>query len=134
MEFTTKERRKSIKVIVSDEERALIEEKMKYYGYSTIASYIRDAAIYEKVTYVDLKNRQEIYDAYTKNTKELKKVAKEFRHFSKYATQLSKDDLNNISNTIFAILKKQNAMLNLIEKKLDLDVWQEINHSNQKVN
>ncbi len=134
MEFTTKERRKSIKVIVSDEERALIEEKMKYYGYSTIASYIRDAAIYEKVTYVDLKNRQEIYDAYTKNTKELKKVAKEFRHFSKYATQLSKDDLNNISNTIFAILKKQKAMLNLIEKKLDLDVWQEINHSNQKVN
>ena len=124
MEFTTKERRKSIKVIVSDEERALIEEKMKYYGYSTIASYIRDAAIYEKVTYVDLKNRQEIYDAYTKNTKELKKVAKEFRHFSKYATQLSKDDLNNISNTIFAILKKQKAMLNLIEKKLDLDVWQ----------
>ena len=134
MEFTTKERRKSIKVIVSDEERALIEEKMKYYGYSTIASYIRDAAIYETVTYVDLKNRQEIYDAYTKNTKELKKVAKEFRHFSKYATQLSKDDLNNISNTIFAILKKQKAMLNLIEKKLDLDVWQEINHSNQKVN
>ena len=134
MEFTTKERRKSIKVIVSDEERALIEEKMKYYGYSTIASYIRDAAIYEKVTYVDLKNRQEIYDAYTKNTKELKKVAKEFRHFSKYATQLSKDDLNNISNTIFAILKKQKAMLNLMEKKLDLDVWQEINHSNQKVN
>ena len=134
MEFTTKERRKSIKVIVSDEERALIEEKMKYYGYSTIASYIRDAAIYEKVTYVDLKNRQEIYDDYTKNTKELKKVAKEFRHFSKYATQLSKDDLNNISNTIFAILKKQKAMLNLIEKKLDLDVWQEINHSNQKVN
>ena len=129
MEFTTKERRKSIKVIVSDEERALIEEKMKYYGYSTIASYIRDAAIYEKVTYVDLKNRQEIYDAYTKNTKELKKVAKEFRHFSKYATQLSKDDLNNISNTIFAILKKQKAMLNLIEKKLDLDVWQRINRS-----
>lgn len=133
MEFTTKERRKSIKVIVSDEERTLIEEKMKYYGYSTIASYIRDAAIYEKVTYVDLKNRQEIYDVYTKNTKELKKIAKEFRHFSKYATQLSQYDLGNISNTMFAILKKQKEMLNLIDKKLNLDIWQEINHSNREV-
>lgn len=57
----------------------------------------------------------------------MKKIAKEFRHFSKYATQLSKEDLKDISITMFTILKNQKKMLQLIENKLDLDVWQEIN-------
>lgn len=127
MQFDTKSRRKSIKVIVSDEERSLIEAKANFYGYKTIASYIRDTAIYEKVTYVDLKNKNELYEAYSNNTKELKKIAKEFRYFSKYATQLSQEDLKKISITMFTILKKQKQMLQLIENKLDIDIWQEIN-------
>ena len=45
MQFDTKSRRKSIKVIVSDEERCLLETKASFYGYKTIASYIRDTAI-----------------------------------------------------------------------------------------
>ena len=57
----------------------------------------------------------------------LKKIAKEFRHFSKYATQISKDDLKDISIMMFTILKKQKQILQLIEKKLDIDIWQEIN-------
>ena len=125
--FNTKERRKSIKVIVSDEERSLIEAKANFYGYKTIASYIRDSAIYEKVTHVDLKSKNELYEAYSNNTKELKKIAKEFRHFSKYATQISEQDLKSISISMFTILKNQKDMLKLIESKLDLDVWQEIN-------
>ena len=59
MNFNTKERRKGIKVIVSNEERSLIEAKANFYGYKTIAGYIRDAAIYEKITHVDLKNKNE---------------------------------------------------------------------------
>ena len=127
MEFTTKERRKSIKVIVSDLERALIEERMKMYGYQSLASYIRDAAIYEKVTYVDWKNQKVLLDAYAENTKVLNEILKEFKNFSKYATQLSKEDLYKVSHTMFAIYKNQKAMINLIDKKLDLDVWQEVN-------
>lgn len=127
MKFNTKERRKSIKVIVSDEERSLIEAKAEFYGYKTIAGYIRDAAIYEKVTNVNLKNKNEIYEAYSNNTKELKKIVKEFRHFNKYATQLSQEDLKDMSITMFTILKKQKQMLKLIENKLDIDIWQEIN-------
>ena len=65
LNFNTKERRKSIKVIVSDEERSLIEAKANFYGYKTIASYIRDTAIYEKVTHVDLKSKNELYDTGT---------------------------------------------------------------------
>ena len=127
MQFNTKSRRKSIKVIVSDEERSLLETKANFYGYKTIASYIRDSAIYEKVTHIDLKSKNEIYEVYSNNTKELKKIAKEFRHFSKYATQISKDDLKDISIMMCTILIKQKQILQLIEKKLDIDIWQEIN-------
>ena len=127
LNFNTKERRKSIKVIVSDEERCLIEAKANFYGYKTIAGYIRDTAIYEKVSHVDLKSKNELYEAYSNNTKELKKIAKEFRHFSKYATQISQKDLQDISITMFTILKRQKQMLQLIENKLDIDIWQEIN-------
>lgn len=115
MEFNTKERRKSIKVIVSDEERSLIEAKANFYGYKTIAGYIRDSAIYEKITHVDLKSKNELYEAYSNNTKELKKIAKEFRHFSKYATQISEEDMKNISTIMFTILKNKSKCYNLLK-------------------
>ena len=127
MKFDSKSRRKSIKVWVSDEERCLLETKAEFYGYKTLASYVRDAVIYEKVTYSNLKNKNEIYEAYSNNTKELKKVAKEFRHLNKYATQLNNEDLKNISNMIYGIFKNQKKMLQLIDDKLNLDIWQEIN-------
>ena len=100
MEFNSKERRKSIKVWLSDEERTLVEAKAEYYGYKRLAKYIRDAAIYEKVTYFDLKNKEELYSAYAENTKQVKKVAKEIRHISKYATQLSEVELQTLQNTM----------------------------------
>lgn len=54
------QRRKSIKVLVSDEERALVEAKAHYYCYRRLAPYIRDAAIYERVTNVEVKREKEI--------------------------------------------------------------------------
>lgn len=73
MEFDSKQRRKSIKVWLSDEERILVETKARYYGYKRLAKYVRDAVIYEKVTYVDVKNKDQLYFAYAENTKQLKK-------------------------------------------------------------
>lgn len=127
-----KTRRKSIKIWVSDEERVLLEAKMNYYGYKRIAGYVRDAIIYEKVTNVEVKGKEEIYAAYSENTKELKKIANEVRHISRYATQISGDDLKKLSIQMFNILKKQKEMINLIENKLDLEVWQKINCSKQE--
>lgn len=125
-----KTRRNSIKVWVSDEERTLLEAKCNYYGYSRLAKYIRDAIIYEKITHVDLKSKDEIYAAYSENTQELKKIAKEIRHISRYATQMSNYDLKELSNQMFNILNNHKKMLKLIEQKLSLDVWQEIDRSN----
>ena len=129
MEFNSKQRRKSIKVWLSDEERILVESKAEFYGYKRLAKYIRDAAIYEKVTYVDLKNKEELYIAYAENTKELKKITKEIRHISKYATRLTDETKKDILDVMYAVLGNQKAMIKLIDEKLDLDVWKEINHN-----
>ena len=40
MEFNSKQRRKSIKVWLSDEERILVESKAEFYGYKRLAKYI----------------------------------------------------------------------------------------------
>jgi len=129
MEFNSKQRRKSIKVWLSDEERILVESKAEYYGYKRLAKYIRDAAIYEKVTYVDLIGKEDLYTAYSENTKELKKITKEIRHISKYATRLTDETKKDILDVMYAVLGNQKAMIKLIDEKLDLDVWKEINHN-----
>ena len=129
MDFNSKQRRKSIKVWLSDEERILVESKAEFYGYKRLAKYIRDAAIYEKVTYVDLKNKEELYVAYAENTKELKKITKEIRHISKYATQLNDEQRKDLLDLMFAVLRNQKAMIKLIDEKLDLEVWKEVNHN-----
>lgn len=129
MELNSKQRRESIKVWLSKEERILVEAKAEYYGYKRLAPYVRDAVIYENVTYVDLKSKEELYKAYSDNTEQLKKIAKEKRHISRYATQLSSEELKNLTNTMYGILRNQKSMIKLIDEKLDLDVWKQINHT-----
>ncbi len=123
------QRRKSIKVWVSDEERSLIEAKTHNYCYRRLAPYIRDAAIYERVTKVNVKAQDEILNAYAENTREVKSIVKEIRHICKFATQISERDRQELLDLMKAIYKKQKAMLALIDKKLDLEVWQEINRN-----
>lgn len=129
MELNAKQRKESIKVWLSKEERSLVEAKAEFYGYKRLAPYVRDAVIYENVTYVDLKSKEELYKAYSDNTEQIKKIAKEIRHISKYATQLSSEDLKTLTNTMYGILRNQKAMIKLIDEKLDLDVWKQINHT-----
>lgn len=129
MELNAKQRRESIKVWLSKEERSLVEAKAEFYGYKRLAPYVRDAVIYENVTYVDLKSKEELYKAYSDNTEQIKKIAKEIRHISKYATQLSSEDLKTLTNTMYGILRNQKSMIKLIDEKLDLDVWKQINHT-----
>ena len=128
MEFNAKERSKRIDVFISKEEHALLKAKANYYGYTMLSRYIRDAVIYEKVTNVDLEGKNEIYEAYSKNTEELRKFTKEVRHISRYATQINQEDLKLLNDSMIKILQNQKEMLKRIDLKLDLDVWKEINH------
>ena len=129
MENNLKVRKEMVKARVTEEEKALIKEKAKFYGYRNISNYIRDAAIYEKVTYVDLKNRQLIYNAYSENTKEIKEITKQIKHMCRFLTQINEDDIRDLKANMFRIIRLQQEMYKLIGKKLDLKVWQKINRS-----
>lgn len=129
MENNLKIRKEMVKARVSEEEKNIIKEKAKFYGYRNISDYIRDSAIHEKVTYVDLKNRQLIYEAYSENTKEIKEIIKGIRHLCKFLTQINDGDIRDLKAKLFRIIRLQQEMLKLIGKKLDLDVWQKINRN-----
>lgn len=129
MENDLKVRKEMVKARVTEEEKALIKEKAEFYGYRNISNYIRDAAIYEKVTYVDLKNRQLIYNAYSENTKEIKEITKGIKHLCKFLTQINEDDIRDLKAKMFRIIRLQQEMYKLIGKKLDLEVWQKINRN-----
>ena len=66
MELNPENRTQMIKARVSEEEKCLIQAKAEHYCYKSLSQYIRDAAIYEKVTIVDLAGKHEILKAYAK--------------------------------------------------------------------
>lgn len=130
MELNPDNRKEMIKARVSEEEKILIKAKAEYYGYKQLSKYIRDSAIYEKVTNVDLIGKKEILKAYSDNTQILKEMYKSIRHIAIFATQIDKYEREELKFKMLEILKNQKEMIKLIDKKLDLDVWQEVNHRN----
>lgn len=90
MKFNSKDRIDMIKARVSKEEKALIKAKAEYYGYKQLSKYIRDSAIYEKVTNVELIGKNEILKAYSDNTQILKEMHKSIKHIAIFATQIDK--------------------------------------------
>lgn len=130
MKFNSKERIDMIKARVYKEEKALIKAKAEYYGYKQLSNYIRDSAIYEKVTMVDLVSKNEILKAYSDNTKILRKIYKYIKHITTYETQIDKYEREELKFRMSEILKYQKDMIKLIDKKLDLDVWKKINKNN----
>lgn len=124
-------RNKLIKARVTEDEEILVKTKAKIYGYRNLSKYLIDAAIYEKVTYVDMENQNLIYNAYAQNTKELKKFIREIRTITKYATSLDNVSIQTVTSLMFNIMRNQKELLKIIDEKLDLKIWQEINHENQ---
>ena len=128
MELNPDNRTEMIKSRVSEEEKILIKAKEEYYGYKQLSKYIRDSAIYEKVTNVDLIGKNEILKAYSDNTQILKEMHKSIKHIAIFAKQIDKYEREDLKFKMLEILKNQKEMIKLIDKKLDLDVWQEVNH------
>lgn len=126
------QRRKSIKVWVSDEERSLIEAKAHNYCYRRLAAYIRDAAIYERVTNYKIKGEEEILNAYCESNKEIQSMLKDVKHICKFATQISESKRQELLDLTKAIYEMQIKIRDLIAKKLDLEMWQEINRNKIK--
>ena len=131
MELNSDNRTEMIKARVSEEEKILIKAKAEYYGYKQLSKYIRDSAVYEKVTNIDLVGKNEILKAYSDNTQILKEMNKSIKHIAIFATQIDKYEREELKFKMLEILKNQKEMIKLIDKKLDLDVWQQVNHRNK---
>ena len=128
MELNSDNRTEMIKARVSEEEKILIKAKAEYYGYKQLSKYIRDSAVYEKVTNIDLVGKNEILKAYSDNTQILKEMNKSIKHIAIFATQIDKYEREELKFKMLEILKNQKEMIKLIDKKLDLNVWQQVNH------
>ncbi len=128
MELNPDNRTEMIKSRVSEEEKILIKAKAEYYGYKQLSKYIRDSAIYEKVTNVDLIGKNEILKAYSDNTQILNEMPESVKHIAIVAKQIDQYEREELKFKMLEILKNQKEMIKLIDKKLDLDVWQEVNH------
>ena len=126
MELNSDNRTEMIKARVSEEEKILIKAKAEYYGYKQLSKYIRDSAVYEKVTNIDLVGKNEILKAYSDNTQILKEMNKSIKHIAIFATQIDKYEREELKFKMLEILKNQKEMIKLIDKKLDLDIWQEV--------
>ena len=128
MELNSDNRTEMIKARVSEEEKILIKAKAEYYGYKQLSKYIRDSAVYEKVTNIDLVGKNEILKAYSDNTQILKEMNKSIKHIAIFATQIDKYEREELKFKMLEILKNQKEMIKLIDKKLDFNVWQQVNH------
>ena len=115
MQLNPDNRTEMIKARVSEEEKNLIKAKAEYYGYKQLSKYIRDAAIYEKVTVVDLIGKNEILKAYSDNTQILKQMYKSIKHIAIFATRIDKYEREELKFKMLEILKHQKEMIKLIE-------------------
>lgn len=93
-----KSRREKINIMLNEEERKIIKEKAKKYGYGDrIAEYVRDACIYEKIYVEDIKGKQEICRMINDFIIEIRKMQKYQLNLDKKIT-LSKEDFLSIKN------------------------------------
>lgn len=93
-----KSRREKINIMLNEEERKIIKEKAKKYGYGDrLAEYVRDACIYEKIYVEDIKGKQEICKMINDFIIEIRKIQKFQLGLDKKIT-LSKDDILSIKS------------------------------------
>lgn len=97
----------------------MVKAKAYNYCYRRIAPYIRDVAIYERVTNYKIKGEDEIINAYCESNKEIQSMLKDVKHICKFATQISESKRQELLDLTKAIYK----IRDLITKKLDLEMW-----------
>lgn len=105
---------------INTQEKALLEEKAKQYGYKDLGTYIRDACIYENIVIENLEGKKEIMekiDLFNFNIKQYEITLEEFRK-----RNLSTYDFIEINNELLKqqkeILKEIKILKQMINDKL----------------
>ena len=120
-----KSKRERINILLNDEERKIIKEKAKKYGYGdNVAEYVRNACIYEKIYVEDVKGKQEICRIIDEFITEIRKIQK---------FQLSLNKNITIPKTDLQKIQKQNQNISeLIEKLTKATISTLSSNSTQK--
>lgn len=99
-----KSRREKINIMVTPEERKIIMEKVREYGYGDkLAEYVRDACIYERIYVEEIAGKTEICKIVSEFISVIKEILKIQTDISKKIT-IPKSDIETI--------KKQNIEIN----------------------
>lgn len=120
-------RNKIIKARVTEKERELIKKKAKKYGYKNISKYLLAAVLFENITVVETTGQDIIYKSYSDYTKEIKKLRKELVEIRKHAGMLKPEDSRLLQKVIFNMLDNQKSMLQIINEKLDINIYKKVN-------
>lgn len=111
-------RREKINILVTSEERKIISEKAKNYGYGDcLAEYVRDACIYEKLYVEDLSGKQDVCKIVSEFIIVVKEILKKQNVISKNIT-ISKEDIETLKNDNVKIIDSIGELTKELVSKL----------------
>jgi len=111
-------RREKINILVTPEERKIISEKAKDYGYGDcLAEYVRDACIYEKLYVEDVSGKQDVCKIVSKFIGIVKDILKTQSDISKNIT-ITKENIEIIKNDNVKIIEAIEELTRSIVSKL----------------
>ena len=93
------EKRKRVNVLLNEQERQLLTDKMKQYGFQNLSDYLRTAGIYENIYVEDLHGKMEVNECINRLIEAIESFALE------QSKIMMRTDLSNLDKEQ---LKKQN--------------------------
>lgn len=111
------DKRKRVNVLLSNNERELLKEKMDKYGYADLSSYLRDAGIYERLYLEDIDGKKEISELVSNMIGEIRKYLFEQNKIL-MKSSLTRNDIQFLSEQNDKILESNMNLVKLINEVL----------------
>lgn len=112
------DKRKRVNVLLSNNERELLKEKMAKYGYADLSSYLRDAGIYERLYLEDIEGKLEITKLVNILIKEVRTYLNELKKIE-MKSSLTKQEIRLLSEQSQKILDSNKELV----KELNETLW-----------
>lgn len=107
------DKRKRVNVLLSNNERELLKEKMDKYGYADLSSYLRDAGIYERLYLEDIDGKKEISELVSNMIGEIRKYLFEQNKIL-MKSSLTRNDIQLLSEQNDKILESNMNLVKII--------------------
>ncbi|MBV4068525.1 hypothetical protein [[Clostridium] innocuum] len=107
------DKRKRVNVLLSNNERELLKEKMDKYGYADLSSYLRDAGIYERLYLEDIDGKKEISELVSNMIGEIRKYLFEQNKIL-MKSSLTRNDIQLLSEQNDKILESNMNLVKIL--------------------